>query len=170
MMVFATGISSEESRSFTDAAIPVQVARRTGLAKCLVVSGNAGLRERLGAVAELSGWEEFDLPETAADLTAAIEGDYRLVVVDVAGPLGDRVNDSVELIEEFAARPGTLLVVCGSADSADEELWARQLGAWVYLPGVSSGDALVSLFTEARRLSQRRVDHRWSSELTKSGL
>lgn len=170
MMVFASGIASEECRSVAETATAVHAARRAGLAKCLIVSGNTGLRERLGAVADLSGWEEFDLPETAADLSAAIEGDYRLVVVDVAGPLGDRVNDSVELIEEFAARPGTLLVVCGCADSVDEELWARQIGAWVYLPGVSSGDALVSLFTEARRLSQRRVERRWSAELTKGGL
>lgn len=169
MMVFAASIAPEESRSFTDAATSTHTVQRAGLAKCLVVSGNGGLRQRLGAVAELSGWEECDLPETAGDLAAAIEGEYRLVVVDVAGPLGDRVNDSVELIEEFAARPGTLLVVCGAADSGDEELWARQLGAWVYLPGVSSGDALVSLFTEARRLTQRRVEHRWSAELTSRG-
>ena len=47
-------------------------------------------------------------------------------------------------------------MVCGSEDSVDEELWARQLGAWVYLPGVSSGDALMSLFAEARRVSDRR--------------
>jgi DNA-binding response OmpR family regulator len=170
MMVFASGITSEDCPSSTDAVMAAQAVRRSGLAKCLVVSGNDGLRHRLGAVADLSGWEEFDLPETAADLAAAIDSDYQLVVVDVAGPLGDRVNDSVEVIEEFAARAGTLLVVCGSGDSVDEELWARQIGAWVYLPGVSNGDALVSLFTDARRLSERRVEHRWSSELMKHGV
>jgi hypothetical protein len=49
-----------------------------------------------------------------------------------------------------------LLVVCGSEDSVDEEMWARQLGAWVYLPGVSGADALMSLFAEARRVGERR--------------
>ena len=67
-----------------------------------------------------------------------------------------RALQDVGIAEEFAARPGTLLVVCGSEDSVEEELWARQLGAWVYLPGVSSGDALVSLFAEARRVADRR--------------
>jgi len=62
----------------------------------------------------------------------------------------------VEIAEEFAGRPGTLLAICGSDDNVDEELWARPLGAWVYLPGVTSGDALVSLVTEARRLAERR--------------
>ena len=77
-------------------------------------------------------------------------------VADIARPLGERVNDTVEIAEEFAGRPGTLVVVCGSGDSVDEELWARQLGAWVYLPGVSGGDALMSLFAEARRVAERK--------------
>jgi len=44
------------------------------------------------------------------------------------------------------------VVICGSADSVDEELWARQLGVWLYLPGVTEGDSLTSLCIEARRL------------------
>ena len=78
------------------------------------------------------------------------------MIADIAQPLGDRVSDTVEIAEEYASRPGTLLVVCGSEDSVDEEMWARQLGAWVYLPGVSGADALMSLFAEARRVGERR--------------
>jgi DNA-binding response OmpR family regulator len=124
--------------------------------KSLVVSGDRGLRNRLEAVSELSGWSACDAPVDAVELGSAVEGEYQLVVVDIANPVGDRVNDSIEIAEEFAGRPGTLLVVCGSDDNVDEELWARQLGAWVYLPGVSSGDALVSLFSDARRVAERR--------------
>jgi hypothetical protein len=104
----------------------------------------------------LSGWSACDAPIDVADVDAAVDGDYQLVVVDIARPLGRRVNDSIEVAEEFAGRPGSLLVICGSEDSAEEELWARQLGAWVYLPGVASGDTLVSLCADARRLSERR--------------
>ena len=49
----------------------------------------------------------------------------------------------------------------GSGDSVDEELWARQLGAWVYLPGVSGGDALMSLFAEARRVAERKGSYQF---------
>ncbi len=83
------------------------------------------------------------------------------MIVDIAHPLGDRVNDTVEIAEEFAGRTGTLLVVCGSEDSVEEELWARQLGAWVYLPGVSGGDALMSLFAEARRAAERKGSYQF---------
>ncbi len=107
-------------------------------------------------MSELGGFSACETPADAMDLRSAVDGDFQLVVVDIARPMGDRINDSIEIAEEFAGRPGTLLVVCGSEDSVDEELWARQLGAWVYLPGVSSGDALMSLFAEARRVSDRR--------------
>ena len=156
MMVIAVGITSEDVRSHAGQASSSRTARGPGLLKCLVVSGDRGLRHRLDAVTDLSGWSACDAPDEAEDLTSVVDGEYQLVVVDVARPLGERVNDSIEIAEEFAGRPGTLVVVCGSAESVDEELWARQIGAWVYLPGVSGGDALVSLFAEARQVVERR--------------
>jgi len=155
MMVVAVGITSEDVRSVASQAPSVRTGRLPGL-KCLIVSGDDGLRGRLSTMSELGGFVGCEAPADSADLHAAIDGDYQLVIVDIARPVGDRVNDTVEVAEEFAGRPGTLLVVCGSDDSVDEELWARQLGAWVYLPGVSNGDALMSLFAEARRISDRR--------------
>ena len=154
MMVVAVGITSEAVRSLSGTA--TRSVRGPGVIKSLVVSGDRMLRNRLEAVSELSGWPACDAPADAEEVGAAVEGEYQLVIVDIAHPIGDRVNDSIEIAEEFAGRPGTLLVVCGSDDSVDEELWARQLGAWVYLPGVTSGDALVSLFSDARRVAERR--------------
>lgn len=156
MMVVAVGITSEEVRSLAGQAPAARMARAPGLLKCLVVSGDAGFRNRLEAISELSGWSACESPADAAELRSVVDGDYQLVIADIAQPLGDRVSDTVEIAEEYASRPGTLLVVCGSEDSVDEEMWARQLGAWVYLPGVSGGDALMSLFAEARRVGERR--------------
>jgi hypothetical protein len=156
MMVVAVGITSEDVRSLAGTAVTNRGVRAPGLAKCLIVSGDRGFRNRLEAVAELAGWSECDAPVEGVELGSVIESDYQLVVVDIARPIGERVNDSVEIAEEFAGRPDSLLAICGSDDNVDEELWARQLGAWVYLPGVSSGDALLSLVTEARRLAERR--------------
>jgi DNA-binding NtrC family response regulator len=126
--------------------------RRTAMLDCLVVSGDSARRRRFEAAVELAGWLECASPETSGEIRQAIDRDFQLVIVDIASPLGDRVSDSVEIAEEMAARPGTLLVICGSEDNVDEELWARQLGAWLYLPGVCDGDSLTSLCVEARRL------------------
>jgi len=155
MMVTAVGITSEEVRRLASQAPSIRAGRLPGL-KCLIASGDASLRGRLSTMSELGGFIGCETPADATELRDSASGDYQLVIVDIARPVGDRVNDTVELAEEFAGRPGTLLVVCGSDDSVDEELWARQLGAWVYLPGVSNGDALMSLFAEARRISDRR--------------
>ena len=156
MMVFAVGITSEAVKPGAGMATSTRMGSGPGLLRCLVLSGDRGLRNRLDAVMELSGWSACDAPEQSADLQAVIDGDYQLVIADIAHPLGDRVSDTVEMAEELASRPGTLLVVCGSVGNVDEELWARQMGAWVYLPGIAGGDALVSLFTDARRLAERR--------------
>lgn len=154
MMVVAVDITSEELRSAPSSTS--RGSRLQGLARCLVVTGDAGFRNRLLAATELAGWQECDASESSDDLHSAIDGDYRLVLVDVANPVGDRVSESVELAEEFAARPGTLVAICGPEDGIDEELWARQLGAWVYLPGAIAGDGIVSLFQQAGRLADRR--------------
>ena len=56
----------------------------------------------------------------------------------------------------------TIWVYTGeSGESVDEELWARQLGAWVYLPGISGGDSLMSLFAEAGRVVERRGNYQF---------
>ena len=151
MMVAAEITSEDLSSELTNGPLP-RSTRRTGLLDCLVVSGNPALRRRLEVAAELAGWLECATPETSGELRQAVDRDFQLVIVDIATPLGERVNDSLELAEEMVARPDTLVVVCGSQHSVDEELWARQLGAWLYLPGVCDGDSLTSLCVEARRL------------------
>jgi DNA-binding NtrC family response regulator len=152
MMVAAVGITSEVFAPEATSGILPRSTRRTAMLDCLVVSGDSARRRRFEAAVELAGWLECASPVTSGEIRQAIDRDFQLVIVDIASPLGDRVSDSVEIAEEMAARPGTLLVICGSEDNVDEELWARQLGAWLYLPGVCDGDSLTSLCVEARRL------------------
>ena len=152
MMVAAVGITSEVLSPAATDAVMNRSGRRAKLLDCLVVSGDASRRSRFVAAVELAGWLECESPEATGELCQAIDRDFQLAIVDLASPLGDRVNDTIEIAEELAARPGTLLVICGSEDNVDEELWARQLGAWLYLPGVCDGDSLTSLCVAARRL------------------
>ncbi len=158
MMMVALGITAEELSSSVKSSAPGTWGGRLASPQlsCLVMSGDAGLRQRLGAVTELSGWTSCETPTSVEGLRQAVEREFQLVVVDLAHPVGASAGDTIEIAEEFASRPSTLLLVCGSEDRLEDELWARQLGAFVYLPGVSSGDSLVSLFTEARKVSEQR--------------
>ena len=106
-MVVAVGITSDEVRSLASQA-PAFRAARGSVLKSLVVSGDAVLRGRLGTMSELGGFSACDMPADASDFRSVIDGDYQLVIVDIARPLGDRVSDTVEIAEEFAGRPGTI--------------------------------------------------------------
>ena len=47
------------------------------------------------------------------------------------------------------------LIVCGNEGATEEEIWVRQLGAWMYLPGVTEGSNLSLLCSEARHIAER---------------
>lgn len=133
MMVMAVDISEEEvgSPATWDSTTVHEAIGR----KCLVVSGDGLFRSRAEASADLSGCVVCETPSDAAALSRTVDRDFDIVVVDIAHPLGDRVSDAVEIAEEFAIRGSNLFVFCGSDGSMEEELWARQLGAWVFMPG-----------------------------------
>ena len=64
MMVVAVGITSEEVRSLASQAPAVRAGRLASL-KCLVVSGDAGLRGRLHTMSELGGFSSCEMPTEA---------------------------------------------------------------------------------------------------------
>ena len=123
---------------------------------CLVVTGDASLRRRLDAAADLGGWSTIAAPAGFSGLSSARRRAHQLVVIDLVSPLGGDRSAVESLAREFAGRHDTLLVVCGGEESRSDEAWSRAQGAFVHIPGVSSGDSLVSLFIEARVVSERR--------------
>ena len=58
-------------------------------------------------------------------------------------------------IEVLSSQSGLLIVLCGQENQPQEEIWARQLGVWLYLPGVKDGTELSVLCSEARPLAER---------------
>jgi hypothetical protein len=47
------------------------------------------------------------------------------------------------------------LIVCGNEGDVEEEVWVRQLGAWLYLPNVTEASNLALLCGEARHIAER---------------
>ena len=43
------------------------------------------------------------------------------------------------------------VIICGNEDLREEELWARGLGVWAYLPGDSGPTGLEYVFSDARQ-------------------
>ena len=123
---------------------------------CVVLTGDPALRRRFVAAAELVGWDASESPVSAAAFDATARRDHRLVVVDLVSP-PDHDRGAIEsLTRQLASRPDTLVVVCGEAGNQAQEVWARSLGAFVFVPGVTAGDPLLTVFREARTVSERR--------------
>lgn len=126
-----------------------------GLLECLIVSPRAKQREVLSRAATASGWASVVCSDadTARHLAQRIV--VKLAFIDLeAGPL-----DMLVGLQEFAAdlsRMGCpLLVVCGTDGDTQQEIWARQLGAWLYLPGMAGVEAMTQLCDEARGVVER---------------
>jgi hypothetical protein len=63
------------------------------------------------------------------------------------------------LVEQLAARSGPLLAVCGKPDDTTGEVWSRQLGVWMYLPGIDSQSDIALLCSEARNVLRKLENH-----------
>jgi hypothetical protein len=63
------------------------------------------------------------------------------------------------LIEQLANRKGPLLAVCGKPEDTQGEVWSRQLGVWMYLPGVDSQSDIALLCGEARQILKKLNSH-----------
>ena len=127
------------------AAIPARM-------RCVVVSWHPLRGECLRVVAEQESWNSV-VCENAKELMQTVFcHDISLAVVDLP-KISSGAYDSFRVLTEQLSELGTwngtsgiLLVVCNGGDGADgnsadgnsvqEEIWARQLGVWCYLPCV----------------------------------
>lgn len=161
MVVFPTGIVSEHLAFEASFLVVADAGMEQPLAT-LVLTGYEPLRERLQHIAEARGCA-CRAPATVAAAWRELAAGPRLVFIDISRPIDGRCDEARAIAESFAQRPGVMLVVCGSPPvttrgipAGDDERWARQVGAFVYLPGVG-GDAGVSLIVEeAQRICRRK--------------
>lgn len=157
MVVFPSGISSEHVLAPAPFLPPVD--GRIGRAlPSLVLTGHPLLRERLRLITEARGCV-CHAPATAAAAWRALAGGPGLVFIDIAYPLDGRLEEAQAIAEVLASRAGAMLVICGTAPvsavdglSGDAERWARELGAFVYLPGVGTNAGVALIVDEASRL------------------
>lgn len=101
-------------------------------------------------------WSTIVCTNTDDALRQSVRQRVHLALVDLqtAAP-GQEEKLLRVLVEQLAARNGPLLAVCGKPDDTTGEVWSRQLGVWMYLPGVDSQTDIGLLCGEARSILQR---------------
>jgi hypothetical protein len=74
-----------------------------------------------------------------------------------APALKKQAHSLKRLVEQLAGRR-MLLAVCGKPDDPMGEVWSRQLGVWMYLPGVNHQSDIALLCGEARQVLEKLGD------------
>jgi len=122
------------------------------LYRCLVVSASQTRREQLSDAAADGGWDSMVFEDAENALTEFRRSTFQLVFVDLDSFGAAPENEYRDMCQQFAAEnSNVLLAICGHEGDALEEIWARQLGIWLYLSGVADEcEGIAELCGEAR--------------------
>jgi DNA-binding NtrC family response regulator len=134
---------------------PRNRATQPTLLHCLVVSEEAERREFFEAAAELAGWQVTALADASSASHAANRFRHSLVIVDLDGAEAGSSSSLRALVEQFSADSSRLFIICGTEGNLLEEIWARQLGVWLYLAGVDLTCDVELLCSEAREVADK---------------
>jgi len=123
--------------------------------QCLVVSVSQARRNLLSQGAEEAGWQTVICRDANQGLANFRRTLFRLALVDLdhqsETPPGFR-----ELCKALVTPSSKMLLgICGREGQPEEEIWARQLGVWLYLPGVTSASEIAWLCEQAREIAER---------------
>jgi ActR/RegA family two-component response regulator len=123
--------------------------------ECLVVSPRPARSDQFQQAAALRGWKATVCSDAEAAAKVARRLRFRLLVIDLEAANHSATTGYRRLAESLAKSDHGLLVICGSDGDTIEEIWALQLGAWLYLPGVDETCDLTMVYGEARDVVEK---------------
>ena len=133
-----------------------RAAVRTAVAvsDCLVVSADALRCDRLADVAVDAGWHVARTEDVDTALAWRDRIQFRLAIVDLA-PCR-RLNEERfrDLAKRLAGDEQSLLSVIGREGDASQEIFARSIASWLYLPDIGDPVELSSVFRHAREIQR----------------
>ncbi len=121
---------------------------------CLVASTQTARQRLLAQSANQWGWETTVCNDPAEAQWAVARMRTQLAFVDLEGEEGVGFQ---ALVRQLADQRQVLLVVCGRGEDGAEEVWARQLGVWFYLPGACDASTIGLLCRDARSIVSQRT-------------
>ncbi len=135
---------------------PVSRSRQqaaVSLWSCLLVSTEQQLRRRMREAASEAGWNPVECKTVEESLRQAALHVFPLALIDVGHQLPSKVHE--DLIRSLRQSASNLVVVCDQDANPEGELWARQRGAWMYLPEVNDASDLARICREAQAVTEK---------------
>jgi hypothetical protein len=144
----ATLVSPDSCRPLSRRAPPA-------LHTCLVVSASAHRAQAWVRAAHEEHWATI-VCNTADDaMRQSVRHRVDLALIDLQSALAPQEPLLRKLVERLSVREGPLIAVCGKPDDTTGEVWSRQLGVWMYLPGVDNHSDIALLCGEARNVLKK---------------
>lgn len=134
-----------------------RAAKAASVFQCLIVSADPARREMFARAAAEGGWKTALCGDAASALAHINRSFMQLAIVDLEGPQAATLRPVIERLAGGSGllAGGLLLIVCGNEGQIEEEVWVRQSGAWLYLPGVAETNNFALLCGEARQIAER---------------
>ena len=143
-----TLVSSDPRRGLLRAA-------PAALRMCLVVSASPLRSQILVRAAHEEHWATIVCRGAEEAARQAVRNRIQLALVDMQAVPQSEERAFRSLVEHLASRDGPLVAVCGNPNDNLGEVWSRQLGVWMYLPGVDSESDLALVCSEARSIVEK---------------
>ena len=128
------------------------------LRNCLVVSGSSHRAEQFAQAAHQEHWSTIVCANVEEAARNALRYRVQLALVDMESVPAAQQPVFCQLVEQLACgcrMDGALLVVCGRPNDEAAEVWSRNLGVWMYLPGINSHSDICLLYGQARRVVEK---------------
>lgn len=131
--------------------------RTAGFAgKCLLVSKEEAFLEGMKRAASGAGWDCATSGNPRDSLRRAFLHCFGLAIVDIEPSMHRQML--ADLFRLLTGSSGGLVIAYDRSAEPESELWARENGAWLYVPGVAEWDSLSVACAEARRLQERTAN------------
>jgi hypothetical protein len=125
---------------------------------CLVVSTSARRAQLWVRAAHEEHWATIVCTAGDDAIRQSVRQRINLALVDLQSASSEQESRLRTLVQQLASRNGPLLAVCGKPDDTTGEVWSRQLGVWMYLPGVDGKSDIALLCGEARNILKKLSD------------
>jgi hypothetical protein len=141
-----------------DARAPVRCRAPAAVYTCLVVSTSARRAQLWVRAAHEEHWATIVCTAGDDAIRQSVRQRVDLALVDLQSATAEQEQRLRTLVQQLAAGKGPLLAVCGKPDDTTGEVWSRQLGVWMYLPGVDGQSDIALLCGEARNILKKLSD------------
>lgn len=148
--------TSQTTAPATLGQVEQEVSRRriaeAGALKCLIASASQTRRNVLSAAAASARWDIVVCRNATDGMSEFQRNVFQLAMIDLDDQ-GEVAAGMRELVETLASSSSKVLLgVCGHEADPAEEIWVRQLGVWLYLPGVMGSSEVSMLCEQAMRV------------------